>query len=508
MEYHYPAEFIVPTNIPFDIGPLGYTVETEFEHQEVPVGLQLQHMKLGFLVMGGNKASRFNTNFRIVYEAAMAEINYLIITTNKEWRHLLPLFENVKLFRLGSDLTLNILDPEGIELSEYANIITQTFAQVLHLSRAGVESLMQSLIAVLTSPHQPVIEDLIAHLENKSYEPRSLANREIGTVFQFLQNLQLGEAGKVMAGTIIPFEQLMQGVTVLEINLETEQQIQFFQLCILAKILAYSITHQTQKTMVLIDNADLLVLLDPQYYKVREIEIYLRDWFQQLKGNNIGIHLSLATPSRFPSFILNTFETLLAHQIISYQDIRVVRDLLQFLPDRMVHSTQRHDNYQIEYLKTLPSNRLIMKRIDIANAFPMDVPKFEFSVSQLWDSEAIQARIRAHFSDWSHPVQIAHTLLEQDFGTQISLVIEIIYILASYAKLGKQALLSALNADPAIDLGMIELERLLHKMVQNNYLVATEWVDAHNHRYTSYQLTEKGRQAYNDYLNDGEHRNE
>ena len=31
MEYHYPAEFIVPTNISYDIGPIGKAYETEFE---------------------------------------------------------------------------------------------------------------------------------------------------------------------------------------------------------------------------------------------------------------------------------------------------------------------------------------------------------------------------------------------------------------------------------------------------------------------------------------------
>ena len=52
MEYHYPAEFIVPTNISFDIGPIGRAFETEFEKAEIPLGLEHSHMLDGILLMG------------------------------------------------------------------------------------------------------------------------------------------------------------------------------------------------------------------------------------------------------------------------------------------------------------------------------------------------------------------------------------------------------------------------------------------------------------------------
>ena len=60
MGYHYPAEFIVPTNIPFDVGPIGQAIETEFERPEMPVGLLLRDMlNPDDLVVGGQAFTEY-----------------------------------------------------------------------------------------------------------------------------------------------------------------------------------------------------------------------------------------------------------------------------------------------------------------------------------------------------------------------------------------------------------------------------------------------------------------
>ncbi|MFX1295366.1 MAG: hypothetical protein ACFFD2_11030 [Promethearchaeota archaeon] len=500
MKYHYPAEFIVPTYVPYDVGPIGYAFETEFERQEVPIGLQLSDMLEGILTVGGTTTQRFLTNFNLVYETAMAEGNYLIITTSPEWRRLLDLIPEACVLRLGEDFTINIMDPERAELSEYATILTQVFAQALQLTRSGIERLSQSIITLLTGSNIPDINELKSNLESKSVEPRGFINKEMDTIFQFLQNMSYGPVSRIFGETMIPFNQFMHKITVIEIDLKVQQQLHFFLLCLLAKVIICGRTHQNQHCMVLVDIADSLVPLDPKFYKTRETEQYFLDWVRRLKRNNIGLHLSIQIPSRFPTIILNTFKTILAHQITAYEDVKITRNLLQFLPDQMVHSNLRHDNYQVEYLKTLTPNMYILKRVDIPNAFPVQIPEFNFSGTHVWTSTEIQSRIASTFSGWSEPPSMEKTTIEKDFGLDTPIILKVLSLLEEYPELGKQGFLSALNSDPEIALDMPQFERLLHKLVAYNYIVMTEHEDGRGHRHHSYQLIEKGQQAYYVYL--------
>ena len=143
MEYHYPAEFIVPTNVPFDVGPVGKAFETEFERPEMDIGLQLHHMLQGILMAGGSARERFFTNFKLVYEGVIAEGNYLILTTSKEWRRLLDVIPEACVFRLGADLTVNPLDPEDADPSAHTTLLTQAFAQAFNLPRLAFERILE-----------------------------------------------------------------------------------------------------------------------------------------------------------------------------------------------------------------------------------------------------------------------------------------------------------------------------------------------------------------------------
>lgn len=499
MEYHYPAEFIVPTYVPFDTGPIGKTFETEFEHEEMPVGLQFCDMLNGILVTGGTATQRFITNFTIVFEAALAEKNYLIITTTKHWRRLLDLVEHATYFRLGEDLTLNVTDPEDTEVSEYTSILSQAFAQAFQLSREGIESIHQTIITLLASSQIPVLEELKMALETKSVQPRGI-NRELVTVYQFLQNIGHGAAAYISGATMLSFRQLMRGITIIEIDLKVQQQEQFFLLCLLAKALAHAQTQPNTSCMILVDNADPLAPLNPYSYRSNESEQYLMEWGHRFRQCGLGLHLSMKTPSRFPIVILNNFSNILALKTNSYQDIKVVRDLLQFLPDRMVHSNQRHDNYQVEFLKTLPNNTLILKRNDIPNAFPIQITPTDFTNTHLWSEQELRVRLHQIYPNWIEPIKIAQTIIEQDFGLETPIIEKVLSLLEEYPELGKQGLLSSLNSQPNIELDMPQFERLLIKMRDYNYIVVTEHDDGRGHRHHSYRLTEKGRQVFEQYL--------
>ncbi len=502
MEYHYPAEFIVPTYIPFDIGPIGYTFETEFERQEVEVGLRVEDLFNNILVVGGNSKDRFGTNFRLVYETAMTErANYLVITTNQQWRRLLDLIPEARVFRVVEDLTINPLDVEGGDVNEHAINIAQAFAQVFHLSPLGKEHLLEMVQNLLITPSIfPDLEALRGTIMNLMKEPYHPAKREFSTLFEFLQNIQHGKPSLVFGQSSVPFQTLMQGVTIIEIDLKIQQQIHFIIHCLLAKLLTYGESHPDQHSMVLIDIADVLMPIDGNAYRSSDIERYLLDWLARFQQGNIGLHLGLQFPSRYPKVAMNYFQTILSHRITPWEDLKIISNLLQLLPDRLVHSRERKNNYQEEFLKTLPSNILILKRSDLTNAFPVQLSEQTiFRDTHVWTSQEIQNRINALSPAWNPPDIVPKTVLEINFGTDAHLIQLILFAINDHPKISRQGLLSFLNGDTSVDIDMPTLYFLLNRLVRLNYIIAEEW-ETRGHIHASYKLTEKGETIYNAYL--------
>lgn len=508
MDYHYPAEFIVPTNVPFDIGPIGKAFETEFEQEEVPIGLRLEDMLNGLLVVGGTPEERHLINFKLVFEAVISEVNYLVVTSNKEWRRILDVVPESCVLRLGEDLTINPLDPETdlqdpTQVNAYATALAEAFAQVFYLSRLGIERLLEILhTCLIEADSVPDLEKLKEKLTDQLKEPRAPAKNELYAVLQFVQNIAYSKTGLIFGETVIPFNQLMRGVTVIEVDAMTQQHLQFLLFCLLVKMLSYGHDHPDQQCAVLIDQADELVSLPPDIYKSREIEPYLLDWTRRFRRAGIGLHLSVQTPSRFPRDVMNPFQTIISCKVTAWEDVKLMSNLLQLLPDRLVHSRERLNNYQEEYLKTLPLNTFILKRSDINNAFPVQTLPFDLSETHLWDSAEIQERLRITYRGWQRPDLEIRPVLEMNFGRDVGVVQQILSLLTEYPQLGKQGLLSSLNSAPEIELDMNDLNHLLYRLVDLDYIATSEWSDGRGHLHNSYQLKEKGERIYQAYLAD------
>jgi len=503
MEYHYPAEFIVPTNIPFDVGPIGKAFETEFLQQEVDVGLLRQDMHHGLLVSGGTPEDRFITNFQLVVETVMAEGSYLILTQNPEWRRLITILPDAAVWRLGIDLTLNPLDPEEADPVVYTTLLAQAFAQAFQLSRLGYERFLECLqILLLETSQPPDVETLKFKLQDLIKDRTLGGYYELNTILQFLLNSAHGKMSTCLGPTNLPLRRLLQGVHIIEIETIASSQFQFLLLCYLAKILAVGRT-ATNPCMILIDNADVLVPFDPQLTKVRELEPHWIDWIQQFQHVPLGLHLNLQSPAGFPLTLLNSFKTILTHRTTAWNDLRVLRDLLQLLPDNVVHSRQRHDNYQIEYLKTLEIQTLLLKRPDIPDAFPVKVQTTHLERTHPCTNEDVQNRLDHLFPHRTTLHQPARTMLERHFGTiDAPFVRNILGILMDYPELGKQALFSTLCSDPQFSMDLHNLEHYLHRLVGLGYIIANEWDDRRGHRHISYQIRDAGEYAYQEYLTD------
>jgi len=326
--------------------------------------------------------------------------------------------------------------------------------------------------------------------------------RELGVVYKFLTNLRLGKISTMLGATNIPLQNLVQGINILEIDVKNQKHLQFLTLSLLAKILAYSRSNLDQKVMVLVDIGDVLVPLDPLSQSARDAEQYLLEWVRRFRElGNVGLHLSIESPSRFTKVVLNSFPNILAHRTTSHEDIKRIRDLLQFLPDNVVFSKGvRHENWARESLKRLPPNRLFMKHPNINNSFSMDLVPLNLNLSRSSSSEEIRARLKKFFPDWTPTAPDTRPVLEQDFPRNSKVVSALISLLRDYDKLTTTSILASLNSSPEIDLDKPILDRLLFRLIEFGYLIRAEWADRRRHRHFSFQLTDKAKKVYKDYL--------
>ena len=225
------------------------------------------------------------------------------------------------------------------------------------------------------------------------------------------------------------------------------------------------------------------------------------DWIRRFKSYSKGVHISFGTPFRAAPILLDAFQTTLAFKITSYEDIQAITNSLQFLPDRLVHSRERHDNYQIEFLKTQPDDMFILKRVDIPNAFPVRMVRPDFTKTHIGEVNELQDRLRLFFPTLEVPQAISHVALERNFsGRDVILAQRTLSLLREYPDLGTSGLFSSLHSSLEYELELIDLESVLNRLVQLSYLGVVERDDGRGHSHKSYQLKERGLNALHEYL--------
>lgn len=494
----------MPTYLPYEIGPIGYAYETEFEQREIEVGLNLDQMQDGVLVTGGSLEERFQTNLRLVYQAAMAEENYLIITTNKNWRYIMNLIPDSRYFRLGEELIFNPVDSEGGDPAEYTTLLAQVFAQAFLLSRLGFERLLEVLLNTPIGAHEsPDLDALRSNIDTQIQDRNTPGKSELHTIWQFLSNLRAGRASRIFGMTQVPMHQLLNGITVLEIDLEVLHQVQFLLLCFLAKVLAHSHNNSQQRCIILIDTADSLSPMNPRTYRAQDIEHFLLDWIGRFQRAPVGLHLSMQFPSRFPPVVINSFRTVIAHRTTATEDVKVISDLLQFQPESVVHSKHRHHNHQVDYLCSLDTDKFLLKRPDITNTFPVSRESFDYTTIPLLGDESIQEHLNRALPGWRRPIHAARTNFERWFDRSELIIIQrILSLLQDYPVLQRHALLASLNSDPTLNLDLPELDRHLTRLLQLKYIKRNELDDGYGHKRYSYEISPLGLEAYEEYIHE------
>ena len=141
-----------------------------------------------------------------------------------------------------------------------------------------------------------------------------------------------------------------------------------------------------------------------------------------------------------------------------------------------------------------------MKHPDINNGFPIHLAPVDFSSTHIWSAEEIRTHLKEYFTEWIAPEPDTRPLLERDFGTNATIVKQVLAFLSDYPTLTMTALFSSITSNPQNEIDRPVFENLLNHLVQLDYVIQNEWDDGRGHQHHAYQLKPKGREQYERYL--------
>ncbi|MEX2704602.1 MAG: hypothetical protein Q6352_004985 [Candidatus Freyrarchaeum guaymaensis] len=491
------AEFVSPS-VSYDF-KLGRVIETEVYKEDVDTGLRVEHLHRGILVAGGSQEERTATNLTIVYEASKLDWNYLIIDTKKQYRRLIRMNPETRVYPSGS-ICVNPLDPEDSSVSEYVSLLLRLFQVLWDLTNRqsiGLNEALRSVYEQRDGDEPPTLEDLrnvlIGQSSSKLRTPQERS--EIEGLIRAVTGLVLSQESPAINGpSTMPFRELTTNPTVIEISPKDQLFSSFFKGLMIVKALA---TDKGRYSILLDDAEEVFKNIR---FGWRTQQVYFQEslthWVDRLKNMRVGLHLSTSLPRLIYYPVRPLLETQIFHRLVSGEDMKIAGDLMgleEHAPG--IHSEKRERLYQRTYLRYLKKGEALLHQPDLPAGFPVTLHYSAGVHSRTPSDQEIKRRL-----DEFYPVRDIHaeglpsTVLERDIRSQAEDAVKILELLHEYPQLSLTNIVQSLK----VEVDPEKLKYLVDKLKDLEYLKETLEVWKSKAKRV-YSLTLKGKQALKEY---------
>ena len=435
------AEFNTPLYLENYI-TIGHTYNTEILEKEVLVGFKKYQLKK-LLITNGSFEKRELTAMKIVVELIRIGTPSVVFDFTGNWSKLLSYFKNTDceedllFFKLGSAFTTDPLIsdvPYDNDNPEYLEYMLDTFALSFK-----IENRMINMFRSTLSKHPGIdLPSIQLELQNQNEWEKNAINAYFHNLFSNFTEQELN-LFKIVGGTkkedkILAFDFIKTNKTVI-IDVSAIRDLDkkiFFTFLIISKIIHYTkySNEFTKKVMI-----------------IPGIETFFDSFFMDRRGSKgkINTFLDPLVRKGFALiFLANQIHYLHDHffsyitNFLTFQatDRRDTTSLgnhmnLQELPGSGIYSRSRNYTFQINYLKTLKDNNVLIKRDGRTQPFPAlidweelkntEVVPYnkiiEFMSGQGYNLKNIEQRILE---------QAEKTIFEMDLGHYIIYLDEII----------------------------------------------------------------------------------
>jgi predicted transcriptional regulator len=492
------AEFVSPS-VEYDF-KLGKVLETEVYKEDVDVGLKMEHLTRGIMVAGGSHKERTATNLSIIFEASKLAWNYLIVDTKKEFRKLVNMNPETRVYP-GKSICINPLDPEGSSVSEYISLLLRLFQVLWDLTNRqsiGLNEALRSIYEKQDGDGAPTLEDLRNALINQSSSKlRTPQERgEIEGLIRGVTGLVLSEESPTINGrSTVTFGELTTNPTVIEISKKDQIFSSFFKGLMIIKALAT----ENGRYSIFLDDAE--EIFKNVRFGWRTQQVYFQEsltgWVESLKDAKVGLHVSTSLPRLIYEPITPMIETRIFHKLVSSEDISVAGDLMGLEESAPgIHSLKRERLYQKTYFKYLKEGEALFQRPDLPTGFPI-ILQYPAGVSSKAPSDQeIRNRLEELYppQNVNQAESLPSTMLERDLKNETENAVKILELLYEYPQLSLTNIMQSLKTEVDSE----KLSYLVEKLKDQEYLKETLEIWKSRTKRV-YSLTLKGEQAVKEY---------
>lgn len=488
------AEFISPS-VEYDF-KLGKVIETEVYKEDVDVGLKVEHLHRGIIVAGGSQEERTATNLSIIFEASKLDWNYLILDTKKQFRKLIYMNPETRVYPSKS-ICINPLDPEDLSVSEYISLLLRLFQVLWDLTNKqsiGLNEALRSIYENQDGDGAPTLEDLRNALINQSSSKlRTPQERsEIEGLLRGVTGLVLSEESPTINGrSTMRFSELTTNPTVIEISQKDQLFASFFKGLIIVKALATD----KGRYSIFLDDAEEVFKNIRFGWRTQQVHFQesLTRWVDSLKDMKVGLHISSILPRLIYDPVRPLIESQIFHKLVSGEDIKAAGDLMgleEHAPG--IHSLKRERLYQGTYFKYLKEGEALFHRPDLPTGFPITL-HYPAGVSSKRPSEReIKRRLEELYPPQNVNLaeSLPSTMLERDLKKETDGAVKVLELLHEYPQLSLTNIVQSLK----VEVDPEKLRYLVEKLKDLEYLKETLEIWKSKTKKV-YSLTLKGEQA-------------
>ncbi|MFX1502594.1 MAG: hypothetical protein ACFFDH_16655 [Promethearchaeota archaeon] len=434
------AEFNTPLYLE-NFLTIGHTVNTEVLEGEVPVGFTLDQLK-NLLIVNGTSYDRNVISMKIVAELIQARKTALIFDFDGAWSKLIKYFyqsrfeEEILYFKYGSAFTIDPLIsdiPYDTNNANYLEYIYDAYGLAFKKDERTVD-MFRSVIQ--RNPEKGLREIRMALENQNDWEKNPISDSILSLFSDFSQDeltyFQPVHTDDVVASDFIDtYKTVIVDLSVLR---ELNKKL-FLTFVILAKII-----HSIKYSDVIDTNHDRFIVVpyidnffDNYHLNIKKnydkIDLFLRPLLERQFGLIFSAHQSHTLHANFMLF----FNNIITLRTTDKQDIAMLKNVmnLQELQGTGYYTATRNNTYQIDYLKDMKGNEVLIRRDDINQPFPALIDWEAIRKLSPISYEGIVAFMKTQgydlqFSERKILDQARKTLFEIDLGHNFIYIEEVI----------------------------------------------------------------------------------
>lgn len=453
IETRIPAEFNTPFNLKNDI-IIGETINTEVLEREAEFGFTLPQLK-HLLITNGLSEQREHTMMKLVMELTKRKIPCIIFDYSGNWTKMMnfftqTIFEQAFLyFKLGRTLSVDLiksdirLDERNIE---YLNLFFDVFALAFKEQKKTVDVLKDTISKKEILSLEDVALDKEMEIELTNYnEYNTLLTLLHGFIdwraFFSSNSLKAPQETKT-----IDFIKNDKSIIIDLSLLEKMSQKNFIAFIVLSKFIHYlKRADPYYPKLIILPDVDLF--FDGNYIDNYNTPVdfdRINRFVYTLLQKDFGFIFSANQIGYLHSQVFNYFPNIITFKATDIRDIAVLKNQmnLQDFQGTGYYSSKRNNTYQIEYLKELQENNVIVKRSDIPQPFPGVINYEEIMSVRPLSREGIITHMKKQGYDYIKQERkilagIKKTLLEKDMGNFLGYINEILNFLNAITTVDK-----------------------------------------------------------------------